>query len=41
VPLPEQRYGVMLVFRVFNKMSYAFVMNAKRQVNVNDIFKNP
>ncbi len=41
VPLPEQRYGVMLVFRVFNKLSYAFVMNAKRQVNVNDIFKNP
>ena len=41
VPLPEQQYGVVLVFRVFNKLSYAFVMNAKRQVNVNDIFKNP
>jgi hypothetical protein len=41
VPLPEQQYGVLLVFRVFNKLSYGFVMNAKRQVNVNDIVKNP
>jgi hypothetical protein len=41
VPLPEQQYGLVLVFRVFNKLSYGFVMNAKRQVNVNDIVKNP
>jgi hypothetical protein len=41
VPLPEQQYGVLLVFRVFNKMSYGFVMSAKRQVNVNDIVRNP
>jgi len=41
VPLPEQQYGVLLVFRVFNKLAYGFVMNAKRQVNVNDIVKNP
>jgi hypothetical protein len=41
VPLPEQQYGLVLVFRVFNKLSYGFVMSAKRQVNVNDIVKNP
>ena len=41
VPLPEQRYGLVLLFRVFNKLSYGFVMNAKRQVNVGDIVKNP
>ena len=41
VPLPEQKYGLMLVFRVFDKLSYGFVMNAKRQVNVGDIVKNP
>jgi len=41
VPLPEQQYGLILVFRVFNKMSYGFVMSAKRQVNVNDIVRNP
>jgi hypothetical protein len=41
VPLPEQQYGLVLVFRVFNKLSYGFVMNSKRQVNVNDIVKNP
>jgi hypothetical protein len=41
VPLPEQQYGMVLVFRVFNKLSYGFVMSAKRQVNVSDIVKNP
>ncbi len=41
VPLPEQKYGLVLVFRVFNKLSYGFVMSAKRQVNVGDIVKNP
>jgi len=41
VPLPEQKYGLVLVFRVFNRLSYGFVMNAKRQVNVGDIVRNP
>lgn len=41
VQLPEQQYGLVMVFRVFNKLSYAFVMNSKRQVNVRDIVKNP
>ena len=41
VPLPERGYGWILVFRVFNKMSYGLVMTATRQVNVNDIVKNP
>ena len=41
VALPEQQYGLILVYRVFNKLSYGFVMSAKRQVNVNDVVKNP
>jgi len=41
VALPEREYGWLLVFRVFNKMSYGLVMTATRQVNVNDIVKNP
>jgi hypothetical protein len=41
VPLPQQQYGVLLVFRTFNKMSYGLVMNARRQVHVGDIIGNP
>lgn len=41
VPLPEQQYGLVLVFRVFNRMSYGLVMTAKRPVNLNDIVRNP
>lgn len=41
VPLPEQRYGLVLVFRVFNKMSYGLVMTAKRPVHIQDIIRNP
>ena len=41
VPLPEQQYGLVLVFRVFNRMSYGLVMTAKRPVNIYDIVRNP
>jgi len=41
VALPEQQYGLILVYRVFNKLSYGFILSAKRQVNVNDVVKNP
>lgn len=41
ITLPEQRYGLVLVFRVFEKMSYALVMNATRPVHVLDSVRNP
>jgi hypothetical protein len=41
MPLPEQRYGLVLVFRVFNKMSYGLVMASRRPVNVLDTVRNP
>jgi len=41
VPLPEQQFGLVLVFRVFNKMSYGLVMTAERPVNIEDTVKNP
>jgi hypothetical protein len=41
VPLPEQRYGVAMVFRVFDKMSYALIMSSRRPANVLDTFGNP
>jgi hypothetical protein len=41
VTLPDERYGLLLVFRVFDRASYALVMNASRPVNVLDIVTNP
>jgi hypothetical protein len=41
VNLPDERYGLMLVFRVFDRASYALIMNAQRPVNVLDIATNP
>ena len=41
VKLPAERYGVVFVFRVFDKVSYGLVMNATRPVNVFDVVQNP
>jgi hypothetical protein len=41
IPLPEQRYGIALVFRVFERLSYALVMGSSRPVNVGDAIGNP
>ncbi len=40
-PLPAERYGLLMIFRVFDRASYALIMNANRQVNVLDIATNP
>jgi hypothetical protein len=39
--LPDERYGLIFVFRVFDRVSYALVMNVSRQVNVNDVVQSP
>jgi len=41
LPLPEESYGQLLVFRVFNRMSYGLVMTAQRPVHILDIVQNP
>lgn len=41
LPLPEQRYGLVMVFRVFERMAYGLVMMSNRPVNVLDTFRNP
>ena len=41
VTLPSERYGLMMIFRVFDNASYALVMNATRPVNILDIATNP
>ena len=40
-PLPDERYGLLMIFRVFERASYALIMSASRTVNVLDIATNP
>ena len=39
--LPNERYGLVFVFRVFDRVSYALVMNITKPVNAQDIVQNP
>ena len=41
VQLPEEPAGTMLVFRVFDRMSYALVMEATSDIHVLDVVRNP
>ena len=39
--LPNERYGLAFVFRVFDRVSYALVMQSSRHVQFNDVVQNP
>lgn len=39
--LPEERYGLVLVFRTFDKVSYALVMQSSLAVRINDVVEKP
>jgi hypothetical protein len=39
--LPAERYGLIMVFRTFERASYAVVMQASRPVSVADFLTNP
>ena len=39
--LPEKRYGMAFVFRVFNHISYALIMDTDGQASVGDVLRNP
>jgi len=41
IKLPAERYGVVFVFRVFEKLSYALVMHTTRPVNLLDTVQTP
>lgn len=41
VTLPEERYGLILVFRTFDHVSYALVMQSTLSVHVGDAAENP
>ena len=39
--VPDERYGLVFVFRVFDRISYALVMNVSRTVKPLDVVQNP
>lgn len=41
ITLPDVRYGLVMVFRVFNKVSYALVMETRLPVQLLDNARNP
>lgn len=41
IKLPDERNALLFVFRVFDKVSYALVMNSSRPVRVNDVVQSP
>ncbi|MFO0238368.1 MAG: LysM peptidoglycan-binding domain-containing protein [Betaproteobacteria bacterium] len=41
VKLPDTRYGLVFVFRTFEKVSYALVLNATMPVNLRDLVRAP
>ncbi len=41
VKLPDERYGSLFVFRVFNNISYGLVMQVKDSVQVGDVARSP
>ncbi|MEO8163819.1 MAG: LysM peptidoglycan-binding domain-containing protein [Betaproteobacteria bacterium] len=41
IRLPAERYGLVFVFRVFDKVAYALVMHSTQPVAVNDVVQTP
>jgi hypothetical protein len=41
IELPEERYGLLMVFRTFDNLSYALTLGVERQVSPGDVVKTP
>jgi hypothetical protein len=39
--LPDERFGLVMVFRTFDRAAFGLVMQASRPVAVNDVVTNP
>ena len=39
--LPDEESGLLMVFRVFDKVSYALIMDAHRPVHLHDVVQTP
>ena len=41
IKLPDERHGILFVFRVFDRMSYALIMSVQEPVRRGDVFTQP
>ena len=41
IKLPDERHGLLFVFRVFDRMSYALILSVKDPVQAGDRFTQP
>ena len=41
VNLPDERAGIMMVFKTYKNLSYALIMEASRAMHIHDRFENP
>jgi hypothetical protein len=41
VKLPDERAGLLMVFRVFERVSYGLIMETARPVHLYDMVRNP
>jgi len=41
IKLPDERHGLLFVFRVFDRMSYALILSVKNPVSPGDRFGQP
>jgi hypothetical protein len=41
IRLPDERYGTLFIFRVFNKVAYGLVMESSRPVKIGDTVETP
>jgi hypothetical protein len=41
VQLPEERFGLVMVFRVFDTISYALTLGVERPVSAGDVLRTP
>ncbi|MFC5473359.1 LysM peptidoglycan-binding domain-containing protein [Paraherbaspirillum soli] len=41
IKLPDEEYGTLFIFRVFNHISYGLIMEVKNTVDIGDLAKSP
>lgn len=41
VRIPDERAGLLMVFRAFEKVSYGLIMNSTRDISIYDMLRNP
>jgi hypothetical protein len=38
---PDERTGLFIVFKAYDRLSYGLVMESNREVHVGDVFRSP